>query len=226
VKSFLPALVSTLILGCGGGEPPAVGSSSPSGLHLVYLHGQIVEDEGPRPTHPQFGVYEFREILDRFAEAGFEVIGEKRSPGTVPSDYARTVRAQVEGLIAGGVPPENITVAGFSKGGGIAILSALELDDPRINYVFIACCGPWLDRLIASGDETIRGRMLSIYEASDEVGSCSELFALASDDSVIAEIELRLGGGHGAFFRPHPEWIDPVVSWARHGEAATASSVR
>src|SRR3546814_8722898 len=32
---------------------PAV--PDPSGTYLVYLHGRIVEDLGPRPTDPRFG---------------------------------------------------------------------------------------------------------------------------------------------------------------------------
>jgi hypothetical protein len=56
--------------------------------------------------------------------------------------------------------------------------------------------------------------MLSIYEASDTVGSCGHLFDKATDPATTAEIELHLGGGHGAFYRPHSEWIDPVVRWA------------
>ena len=28
------------------------------------------------------------------------------------------------------------------------------------------------------------------------------------------EILLEIGGGHGAFYRPLPEWIGPVAGWA------------
>jgi hypothetical protein len=107
-------------------------------------------------------------------------------------------------------------VVGFSKGGAIAILTALELADPKVNFVFIACCGSWVDRLFDEDDREIRGRMLSIYEASDTVGSCDALFAHASPDSETAEIRLSVGGGHGAFYRPDPAWVDPVVRWALH----------
>lgn len=225
---FLYIAVIVLAAGCGGSAPapghtaaadsgPQAGPGAP---HLIYLHGRIIEDRGPRPTHPRFGVYEFQRILDTFTGAGLEVTGEQRPAGTVPAEAARSVAGQVRRLIAEGVPPERITVVGFSKGGVIAVLSALELDDPRVNYVFIACCGDWTERLFAGGDRRIRGRMLSIHEASDAVGGCDALFAHASSGSETAAIELELGGGHGAFYRPHPEWIDPVVRWARRESVA------
>ena len=78
----------------------------------------------------------------------------------------------------------------------------------------MACCGPWVEKL----DGPILSRMLSIYEASDAVGSCSTLIDRASEDSATAEIELQLGGDHGAFYQVHDEWIGPVVRWALGGD--------
>jgi hypothetical protein len=34
------------------------------------------------------------------------------------------------------------------------------------------------------------------------------------DSGELKEIVINVGGGHGAFYRPRPEWIDPVVEWA------------
>lgn len=42
----------------------------PGGRYLIYLHGRIVETEGERPTHPDFGIYEYRMILETFADLG------------------------------------------------------------------------------------------------------------------------------------------------------------
>jgi hypothetical protein len=220
-----------LLAGCGGGPPNAaeptpsphdgeISSASPD--HLIYLHGAIIEDQGPRPTHPRFGIYEYQQILDAFAAAGFEVSSDLRPAQTQPREYAARTAAQVRALIDDGVPPTDITVVGFSKGGVIAVLTALELDNPEINYVFIACCVPFLEGAVASSGGQIQGRMLSIRELSDNLGSCNTVFELASPASETEEIELQLGGGHGAFYRPHPEWIDPIVRWALSGSRRTA----
>jgi hypothetical protein len=113
------------------------------------------------------------------------------------------------------VPPERITVVGFSKGGGIAIVASSVLADDRLNFVFMGACGPWLD----SRPEIVpHGRLLALREASDNlVGSCEGLFARAAGDGKREEKTLDLGGGHGAFYRPRPEWVDPIVEWATPG---------
>lgn len=210
---------------CGGGAetpPPSDAEAEvfaetsarvePAARYLFYLHGRIIEDQGVRPTHPEFGVYEYEAILRAFADRGFVVISEARPAGTDGSEYARKVESQVDALIDAGVPPEQVTVVGFSKGGGIAILASSKLANERLNFVFIASCGPWY----ASRPEIVpRGRLLGIREASDDLaGPCEALFARAPGDGERSEILLELGGGHGAFYRPQPAWIEPVVDWA------------
>jgi predicted esterase len=180
--------------------------------YLFYLHGAIIERAGVRPTHPQFGIYKYQEILDVFAGRGFVVISEARPAATDGKAYAATVAKQVRALIAGGVPPEHITVVGFSKGGGIAITASSILSEDRLNFVFMGACGPWLD---ARPEIVPHGRLLALREASDNlVGSCEGLFARSAGVGESEEITLELGGGHGAFYRPQPEWVDPVVEWA------------
>jgi len=208
---------------CGAQNPPPTVSASqiltdvpaeidPEARYLLYLHGAIIERAGVRPTHPEFGVYEYREILEVFAGRGFVVISEARPAGTNGAVYAEKVADQVGALMKGGVSPEHITVVGFSKGGGIAITASSILSEERLNFVFMGTCGPWLN----DRPEIVpRGRMLSLHELSDDmVGSCETLFGRSTGASVHEEITLDLGGGHGAFYRPRPEWIDPVVEWA------------
>jgi len=216
-------LLGVLGTGCGavgnGGAPEPSATADPPAAapaikHLVYLHGRIIEDEGRRPTHPRFGVYEYQEILDAFAAAGFTVHSDQRPAGSSPPEWAAITATEIRGLLDQGIPARDITVVGFSKGGVIAVLTALELGDPEVNFVFIACCGPWIDEVFDAPGERIRGRMLSIYEASDTTGSCRGLFDHASTDAVTAEVELHIGGGHGAFYRPHTDWIEPVLRWA------------
>jgi hypothetical protein len=184
----------------------------PAARYLIYLHGAIIERAGVRPTHPEFGVYEYRKILEVFAERGFVVISEARPEGTDGMLYAATVADQVRKLLAADVPPDHISVVGFSKGGGIAIAASSMLANDRINFVFMAACNPWLD---LRPEIVARGRLLSLRESSDElVGSCESLFGRSPSQHDHLEVLFELGGGHGAFYRPQPEWVNLVIEWA------------
>jgi hypothetical protein len=223
-----PVALSVLVLSCGGGLKEGVADHArqgtgtvlqafpadidPANRYLIYLHNRFLESAEPGQVHPRFGSYEFEAILERLATDGLTVIGERRPDGADPRSYARRVADQVHALILAGVPPPAITVVGFSKGGAIAIFASSEIANDDVGFVILAACGPWIRA--AAGLEP-RGRLLSIREASDDLaGSCDVLFERASEGSDTLEIELTLGGGHGAFFRPHPEWVDPIVDWA------------
>jgi hypothetical protein len=186
-------------------EPP-----DPNARYLIYLHGRIVEEQGRRPTHPDWGVYEYDKILAALAGGGAVVICEQRPKGTDPDRFAAHVVDQVRTLERAGVPPERITVAGFSKGGGIAIRTSAFLKDSRVNFVFMGACG------LGDFDGTdivVQGRILSIYEANDDIGrSCRNLFGKAAPGER-SEIEIRVGDRHGTFFRVHREWVDPLLRW-------------
>lgn len=179
-----------------------------SARYVIYLHGRIIEDKGPRPTHEQWGVYEYRKILETLAAAG-TVISEQRRPGTDMDQFAEHVVGQVRTLLAAGVPPEHITVVGFSKGGGIAIRTSARLKNDKVNFVFLAACS-------GNADLDVHGRILSIYEASDDVGrSCAPLFARSKSPGERKEIRIETGGGHGTFYRPRQEWTAPVLVWVK-----------
>ncbi len=185
----------------------------PRTRYVIYLHGRIIEDKGPRPTHETWGVYEYRKILDTLAAAGFGVISEQRRSGTDMDEFAEHVAQQVRSLIAGGVPAERITVIGFSKGGGIAIRTSDRLKNDKVNFVFLASCG---DGSFSDSKLDVRGRILSVYEASDEIGrSCAQLFARSKGAGERKEIAIAIGGGHGAFFRPRKEWTVPMLAWVQ-----------
>jgi pimeloyl-ACP methyl ester carboxylesterase len=181
--------------------------------YLIYLHGRIIEDKGPRPSHETWGIYEYREILEALAADGLVVVSEQRPPSTDVDLFADHVADQVRHLLRAAVPPERITVVGFSKGGGIAMRASAFLRNARINFVFLASCG---DGDFSRSALKVWGRILSVYEASDEVGrSCSSLFAKAGSTGERDEIEIKIGQGHGSFYRPHQEWLTPVLRWSR-----------
>ena len=73
--------------------------------YLFYLHGALVEGTGGRPEHPEFGVYEYPEIVEAFAAEGFEVISEIRPAPTDGMAYAERVADRIRALLATGVEP-------------------------------------------------------------------------------------------------------------------------
>jgi hypothetical protein len=216
-----------VVCGCAAQDSPVEGdtrrihSDMPaeidrSARYLFYLHGRIIEEKGVRPTHPRFGVYEYEEILEAFADAGFVVISEVRPSGADVATWSVRVADQVRRLIDGGVPPSHITVVGFSKGGVIAVFASSALADDRLNFVLMGACGPWVK---GQPDLVPRGRLLALRELTDNlVGSCDELFARRGNRGAQLEVVTDLGGGHGAFYTPRPEWVDEVVEWATFGE--------
>lgn len=226
-------IVFVLLIGCGQSEgeapignvtEPATAPSdsqvlsaipnllNPSARYLIYLHGGIIEDQGMRPTHPEFGLYNYAEILQAFADRGFTVISEARPAGTRPDVYADHVIAQVRQLLDGGVPANQVTVVGFSKGAVIAVLASRTVARKDVNWIIQAGCGPWVEGLPAFVPE---GRLLSQIDQDDTVArSCSDLFARMPEGSVFEENTLSLGTGHGAFYSVDPTWLEPAVEWA------------
>jgi hypothetical protein len=189
--------------------------------YVFYLHGAIVEDQGIRPVSPEFGVYEYEAILDALAAEGFVVVSEPRPKGTDGREYAQKLVRQIEELIAAGVPARRISVVGFSKGGGIAVAASSLLGNEDVRFVFLATCASW----IRNWPELIlRGHILSIYEESDPVGrSCEAAFANSDIRPEFRELKLQLGERHGTFYRPRPEWLDPVLDWITEKEAEPAA---
>ncbi len=191
-------------------SPPA--NPSQSATYVFYLHGQIIENAGRRPTHPQFGVYEYDEILRALSGPDRYVISEQRPPNTEVSAYAEAVAGQVRQLIDRGVPPAQIAVVGFSKGGRIAVAISSLLREP-VTYVFLAACNQGVFH-----DESYRvgGRVLSIYEESDEIGvSCTPLLERSPSVMESKEVRIATGARHGAFYLPRREWVSEVLEWVR-----------
>ncbi|HKP57404.1 MAG TPA: alpha/beta hydrolase [Polyangiales bacterium] len=186
--------------------PPA--QPDPKAHYLFYLHGAIIEQAGRRPRHPRFGVYEYDAILQALQASGAIVISEQRPSGTAIASYADKIRAQVELLLKRGVLASQIALVGFSKGGSIAQRVSARLAQPELRYVLLgACPGP------AETLPTLHGKLLSIRERSDSVPSCRALFAHAR--GVGRELEIAIGGEHGAFYRPNAAWLEPLLDFVR-----------
>lgn len=192
--------------------PTAPAHPNPQATYVFYLHGRIVQEEGRHAVSPRYGPYEYDAIVDALAAPGNVVIGQVRKKGTRADAYAKSVAAQVRGLLAAGVPPEHVTVVGASMGGYIALRVSTEVDDPHVGYVVMGICD---GETIPIFRGRLHGEVLSIYEASDREGSCGPLLDGAPGVTRHAEIRLETGLAHGFLFRPLPVWTKPALDWVR-----------
>jgi hypothetical protein len=183
----------------------------PESKYVFYIHGRIIETHGRRPTHPEFGVYEYDRILEALAGEDLIVISEVRPANTDVRLYGQKVADQVGHLLASGVPGSAITVVGFSKGGKIAIGISALLQEASMRYVFLGACSG-IDTL-AAGDQ-VTGRVLSIFETTDEIGvSCQPLLENSPETTETREIRIDTGHRHGAFYEPRDVWLVPTRQW-------------
>lgn len=183
----------------------------PSADYLFFFHNYYVEIKGPD------GECKYDEILKAFSEKGVIVISEIRPPVS-PVEYAEKAVLNIRKILDTGVPPEQITVAGHSKGGVIALQVAALLEEPKINYVILAGCG--IKPLAGAYPDfsRLQGNFLSVYAESDTVaGSCKADFLKASQGLSSKEIVLESTAGHRLFFVPTNEWVDPVMTWLTSG---------
>lgn len=197
---FVAALLGSGVLAAAPAKP------DPAARHVFYLHGKIIEDAGRKPTHPRWGVYDYDAVLAALTGAGRVVISEQRQAGTKVEAYAAEVASQIEALLGAGVPPDHITVVGFSKGGMIAQHVSRKLRAP-IRYAFLASCSQ-------QSAGKLHGRILSIHEETDTMmASCKPAFEHSPDLVEHHELQIHIGGEHGAFYRPDPAWVTPLLAW-------------
>jgi hypothetical protein len=181
--------------------------------YVYYLHGKVVEDLGPRGISPRFGAYDYPGILSALRRAGLTVISEVRPRDTDPSRSANKIVAQIRQQMAQGVPASHITVVGASKGSVIATLVSTRLQARGVRYVLLANCNDWL---IRTWDPRLSGAVLSIYEASDDIGgTCGPLVKRSPAVTAFREIRLQTRRGHGIVYRPLPQWTKPAIRWAK-----------
>ncbi|HUU41560.1 MAG TPA: hypothetical protein VMW42_11520 [Desulfatiglandales bacterium] len=194
---------------------------SPFEKYIFFLHGKIVEKHGPNGIHPCFGIYDYHGIVKSFANCGFTVISEIRPEGTKLDKYAGKIVRQIKTLLSNGIPPEQITVAGFSKGAAISLLVSSKLRNPGVTFVMMAICGhngarvrKHYNKLIGQSVQFMQGRFLSIYDVFDQkCDVCQRILKNVSAKVTFKEIMLKNGLGHSLFYRPRRDWIEPVTEW-------------
>jgi hypothetical protein len=186
-------------------------------LYLFYLHGKIVEDQGADAvdTEHGFGAYQYKDILNAFRKEKFIVNSEVRGKNTDVEEYAEKIKKQIDSLLHTGIPAVNITIVGASKGAVIAMLTSSMLKNKDVNFVFMAGCNE--DNFKRLPQIDFCGNILSIYERTDDIGkSCTSTKNLSQQEIPhYKEIELNTGLKHGFLFKPLPEWVIPVIQWAK-----------
>jgi hypothetical protein len=179
--------------------------------YVIYSHGLIVEGTDPKPISPKYGQYDFPAIKQAlFSEGGFNLIAYQRPKNTDFDGYVVTLKSWVKRLLDAGVRPSRISLVGFSRGGQTTAYASSDLAAAGINTALLAIC---TDGDFARDPPLVLGgNLLSIYETSDELGSCNKL-ATRSHLASFKEVAISTGKKHGAFFQPLPDWVKPLKAW-------------
>ncbi|CAL2086057.1 conserved hypothetical protein [Tenacibaculum sp. 190524A05c] len=197
-----------LILGLSGCD-----KTEPS-KYLFFLHNRFLETHELNDIHPEYGRTQYKEILAKFQNAGFNVISEKRKGNVNARAYAHLIINKIDSLIQSGIQAQNITVAGTSKGGYIAQYVSSLANNPNLNFVFVAS---FQESDIEHIPEiNYCGNILNIYEKSDPFGVSAIKRKNSSTCHIqnFKEIQLNTGLKHGFLFQPLQEWIQPTIEWA------------
>lgn len=177
--------------------------------YVIYSHGRIVEGDDETPVSADFGRYDFPGIREALTRNGdLELIARHRPKDADAAAEAARLEEGVRRLVAAGVKPSRITLVGFSKGSYITALASSHLADLHVNTALMATC---VEGLPAKEPMRLTGNVLSIYETSDDVGSCRGLKGTAGIH--FEEVELSTGLRHGTFYRPIEAWLAPLLAW-------------
>lgn len=182
--------------------------------YLFYLHGGVVTVLGNNAINqsvPEWGPYEYLNILDSLRKRGFNVISENRKEGVDDTIYTGKIAKQIHSLLKAGVRQENILLVGASAGGNIVLLVANKMKRNRMKFVIMGGC--WPDTYKDYANLELYGKFLSIIETSDPHGTCNSIFEGRRHLSSYKEVKLNTGLSHGFLYKGHKEWIDPIVNW-------------
>ncbi len=182
--------------------------------YLFYIHGAKVKDA----NDPKVKQYEA--IITELKKSGFNVSFELRPAdvgdnNTAVQDYAAKIAGKVKHLLDAGTPPANITVAGFSLGSTTTAVIAGLVNNPKVNFVFLAGCANKPAVPVTVDYSRVKGRILAIIEASDDhYGTC---IGRLPEGITYHEVKLNSGKGHETFRLTEliPLWKDPMVEWTK-----------
>jgi hypothetical protein len=181
--------------------------------HVIFLHNKFLETHTLNDQHYLYGKVEFNKITMDLKNAGFNVIADRRLPNKTLQEYTNYVVAQIDSILDKR-SSDTITVVGTSKGGYIAQMVSTQLNNPKLNFVFIGC---FQESDIQYFPEiNICGNILYIYEKSDKYGTSAVERKETSQLKIsnFKEIELNTGLKHGFLFKAMDEWLNPTIKWA------------
>ncbi len=181
--------------------------------YVFYLHGAIVQQQGANAISDRFGAYEYANIVQAFADKGYQVISEVRPKDAEIARYAVKISNEISHLISAGVPTNSITVVGASMGGYITLEVAYKLKNPDLNFAVLGLCSDHAFEYFSNRSSELCGNFFSIYEKSDGPKSCSKLLDHLSCGKSFKELALNMGNGHGFLYKPYSEWVGPLLEW-------------
>lgn len=181
---------------------------SPGASYVFFYHGAIAEGTKGNPVSEKYGEYDFSGLKQALDSDDYYLIADIREKNISVKAHAEKLAEAVSSLLDKGIPAKNISLVGFSRGGGIVATAAGLIDNQDIRYVLLASCPR------TPGWPPFRGRLLSLYEKNDSLaGSCAFLAEATPKVDEFKEIVLESGLGHGEFYRPQQRWLGPVRAW-------------
>ena len=219
MRSIQAVLLFIFLLSCSMTVAQSISPSLPQKIersekYLFYLHGAVVTVLGNNAINqsmPEWGPYEYLNILDSLQSHGFNIISENRKEAVPDSFYTNKISNQIDTLFKAGVKPENILIIGASAGSAISINVSAKLKNNKMKYVIMGGCWPDTYKDYLSID--LYGYFLSIIEKSDPHGTCSKIFEKRKKVKNYKEITLNTGLSHSFIYKGYKEWIDPIVKW-------------
>lgn len=187
-------------------------SFSQTKQYVFFFHNKFIEDAGINASHPEYGKAEYHQIIETFKKEKFIVLSEIRPKNTDAETYADKIVKQIDSLIKLGIKASQVNVVGTSKGGYIAMYVSSKLQNPEIKYMFIGCCNNHANMPI-----NFSGKILSIYEKSDDIGLSCSTFKNNSKNKLsdYQEIQLNTGLKHGFLYKALKDWLNPCIKWIR-----------
>ena len=191
--------------------PTQLGSSNKI---IFYLHGGVVTVRGNNAINesvPEWGPYEYLNILDSLCTQGFHVVSENRQQGVDDSVYIYKLARQIDTLLKRGIPAANIIVIGASAGWNIGIHVSARIKQKDVRFVIMGGC--WPETYKEYNRLDLFGHFLSIIESSDPHGTCARVFEQQKQLTSLKEVTLHTGLSHGFFYKGYKHWIDPIMTW-------------
>ena len=194
----------------------AYGFSQPNhaSRYVFYFHGAVVTELGDNAVNqsmPEWGPYEYSNILDSLHTRGFIVFSEIRKKGVDDSYYINKLEKQVDSLFSRGVKPSAILLLGASAGSHYVLKGASLIGNDQLKVAIMGACRSETYKYYA--DLKLQGNYLSIIERSDPHKTCEAIFKDRSEVSDFREVELNTGLSHGFIYKGYAAWLDPLMQW-------------